>query len=107
MRRIVMSLALALIVAGAASFMIVPTQPTRAAGQSNVFIIPPSDGYGVADCIAGGHECGKIVANAWCESKGFKVATAFGAASPADITGSVGSRAQAPQEPALVITCGE
>jgi hypothetical protein len=107
MRRIVLSLAAALIVAGATSFMIVPAATQRAETANGVFLIPASDGYGVAECIAENRECGAIVAKAWCESKGFLRAESFGVASPADFTGSVNNRSTPARqtEPPLMIAC--
>ena len=105
MRRIIMSLAFALVAAGAVSFSVVPSAAPRAKSEQSVFLLPPSDGYGVADCLAGASECGKIVANAWCESKGFATASAFGTVSPTDITGSVGNRADTSRDLPLMITC--
>ncbi len=71
----------------------------------NTFLIPHADGYGVADCLAGSGECGRIVADAWCEAKGFRAAVAYGVTQASDITGSVNSRAQRSSEPPLFITC--
>lgn len=107
MRRLFMSLCLALVAAAATSLAFVADSrgngPDAEAG--NVFLIPQTDGYGVADCIAGGGECGRVVADAWCESKGYVKAAAFGVASPADVTGSTAGRGQARAEPPLLITC--
>jgi hypothetical protein len=63
-------------------------------GPGHVFIIAAADGYGVEDCLGEGGECGRVVADAWCEAHGHGAAIAFG---PADdvtdaIPGSVGSR---------------
>jgi len=107
MRRVVMSLASALLVAGAVSFSVVPTAAKREKAQESVFLLPPADGYGVADCIANNRECGKIVANAWCESKGFAKAASYGAVSPTEITGSIAGRGGASKDPPLMITCSE
>jgi len=52
-------------------------------------------------------ECGKIVADAWCEAQGFAKATAFGIASREDFTGSVSKPViTEPAEQPLSITCG-
>ena len=53
------------------------------------FLIPANDGYGVADCISSNKTCGKIVADAWCQNHGYKVALNYGVADRADFTGSV------------------
>lgn len=71
------------------------------------FIIPESEGYGVADCLSGGihSECGRIVANAWCESQGYAKATGFGQADATDMTASIGASQSKPAGKALIITC--
>lgn len=63
---------------------------TRAASASEkTFLIPASDGYGVAECLVGGAECGAVVAGAWCESQGFATAVSFGVAAQEDYTGAI------------------
>jgi len=42
------------------------------------FVLAADDGYGVEDCLVGGHECGQTVADAWCEAHGQGNAIAFG-----------------------------
>jgi hypothetical protein len=75
------------------------------AGSAN-FLIPASEGYGVADCLVKGDSCGQIVANAWCEAHGYGVATAFGEARPEDMTAS--TPALSPKkDPPILISCGE
>jgi hypothetical protein len=107
MRRIILSLAAAMIGAGALSLAIGPTPKVMAeAGAPRTFLIPQSDGYGLGDCLAEGRECGRIVADAWCESKGFTRAASYGLASPTDFTGSVSTRATPTPAPApLMISC--
>jgi hypothetical protein len=46
-------------------------------GSPNTFIIPSDDGYGLADCLADGSPCGKIVADAWCRAHGYEHARRF------------------------------
>lgn len=104
MRHLMLPLCLSLV--GGAALAVWPAGNGQGAGDGNhVFLIPQADGYGVADCIAGQQECGRIVANAWCESKGFTRAASFGLASASDVTGSVGSRSQRQPEPPLMIYC--
>lgn len=71
------------------------------------YIVVDDDGYGVLDCLTQKSECGKIVADAWCESHGHGPAKAYGRAE--DITASIG--ADAPREPvkpgAAVVSCTE
>lgn len=110
MRRAVALVGLIGIIGAGLSLSVLPTTISRAAPNAErTFLIPASDGYGVADCISTKSECGKIVANAWCEAKGFAKATTFGVASREDFTGSLSKTkvaAAAPEQP-LVITCGE
>ncbi len=87
----------------AASFMVVPNGTSRAAGDST-FLIPASDGYGVADCLIGGKACGVIVADAWCEAHGFSRAEAFGLAVE-DVTGSTEAMVPNRAERPIAITC--
>jgi hypothetical protein len=65
------------------------------------------DGYGVIECLTQKSDCGKIVADAWCESHGHGPAQAFGRAE--DITASIG--ADAPRQPvkpdAALVSCSE
>jgi hypothetical protein len=61
------------------------------AQEMRTYIMPDDDGYGVADCLAAGPKsgCGRIVADAWCESKGFARARSFGRDETADVTGAI------------------
>ena len=115
MRRAVALVGLFGLIGAGMSLAVVPSSRTVAAAsnEQRTFLIPPNDGYGVADCITNGSECGKIVADAWCESQGFPKATAFGLAAREDFTGSIekaaASEEQAPVEDGprpLTITCG-
>lgn len=108
MRRVVLSVFLALVAAGAASVLFTPQarmQAASAADKPNMFLIPQADGYGMTSCLAENSECGRIVAQAWCESKGFAKVASYGVATPADITGSTGTRAGQTSEPPVLITC--
>jgi hypothetical protein len=100
----------ALLALGAASFTVLPTAATRAADVENAtFLIPATDGYGVADCLASATECGKVIANAWCEAHGFARAASFGIAAAEEMTGSLQPTAPSvrPAERPLSITCSE
>ena len=62
-------------------------QSSRAApAEDNVYTIA-DDGYGLGDCVAQRKECGKAVADAWCESHGHGAALAYGSAS--EVTGAI------------------
>ena len=109
MRRAVALVGLLGIAAAGISLSIMPTSRSVAApNEPRTFLIPASDGYGVVDCISSKAECGKIVANAWCEAQGFGKAVAFGVADREDFTGTVArpSPAQVAEQP-LSITCGD
>lgn len=98
----------------ALSFLPLATAQTPVAGPSEprTFMIPDNDGYGVGECLAAGPAsgCGRIVADAWCESKGFAKAVTFGKGDPTEVTGSVPEQKsdKGAQTPGVVmITCGE
>lgn len=97
----------------ALSFLPLATAQTgSAATEPRTFMIPDNDGYGVGECLAAGPAsgCGRIVADAWCESKGFAKAVTFGKGDPTEVTGSVQEQKadSGPKTPGVVmITCGE
>jgi hypothetical protein len=76
----------------------------RSKSAQRDFVIAGTDGYGTHDCLASGSDCGRIVANAWCESKGFKGALAYRKLGAEEITGSTGSNQQKPVE-SFLISC--
>jgi hypothetical protein len=108
MRRAVALVGLFGILGAGMSLALLPATGTVAAPKAErTYLIPAGDGYGVADCIASKSECGQIVADAWCESQGHRVATAYGVAAREDITGSTPRPANVAQtEQPLTITCG-
>lgn len=107
MRRAVALVGLFGIIGAGLSLAMLPATNTIAAPKpERTYLIPAGDGYGVADCIASKSECGQIVADAWCESQGHRVATAYGLAAQEDFTGSTPRQASAPAtEQPLAITC--
>lgn len=68
------------------------------------FVIAGTDGYGTQDCLVSGNDCGRIVANAWCESKGFKGALAYRKLEADEITGSTSASNQKPVD-SFLISC--
>ena len=80
--------------------------PGRAAEN---YVIPSSDGYGIGDCMHAGVDCGRVIADGWCESHGHAHVLAFGTVE--DVTGSV--QASTKPEPVaaapgdIVIRCGD
>lgn len=79
----------------------------QAAEASKLFFIPASSGYGISECFAPGSNCGKVVADAYCESKGMGVALAYGRAD--DITAAIqtGGAAKPIETGSYVVKCGE
>jgi hypothetical protein len=72
------------------SFVVIPSGPLRASAEkSATFLIPASDGYGIAHCLVSESPCGEVVANAWCEAHGYARAESYGTAAQEDYTGSV------------------
>jgi hypothetical protein len=71
--------------------------------RNAVYVIADNEGYGLVDCITQKRECGKIVADSWCEAHGHGPAVAFGAAE--DVTGAI-STSPRPANAAMV-SCSE
>jgi hypothetical protein len=72
---------LALSGALATSFTLLSSNESRAfIAENATFLIPASEGYGIADCLGSGRACGAIVAQAWCEAHGYGKAAEFGLA---------------------------
>ncbi len=103
-RAIALSGFLSMLAVAAASFVVLPNGASRADVMNATFLIPASDGYGVADCLVGRNDCGRIVANAWCEAHGFSRAGSFGPALE-DMTGSTAATAPTRSERPISITC--
>ncbi len=82
------------------------TLPAQAAEN---YVIPSSDGYGIGECMHAGSDCGRVIADGWCESHGHAHVIAFG--SVEDVTGSIqASTAPAPLKADpndVVIRCGD
>lgn len=69
------------------------------AHEPNTFVIAATSGYGVEDCLGEGGECGRVVADAWCEAHGRGAALKFGQ----DLEFGASSNGPGP----YFITCGE
>jgi len=69
------------------------------AAEASTFLIASTVGYVVEDCLGEGGECGRVVADAWCEAHGHGAALDFGqqTAPGAALTGP----------PPYFITCGK
>jgi hypothetical protein len=83
--------------------------PGAGAGAAPVetYVVTDQDGYGVGECLAQKSECGKIVADAWCESHGHGAARAYGPAE--DVTAAIPGKGTLPAVPAgaTLISCAE
>jgi hypothetical protein len=76
------------------------------ADQTQTFVIPADDGYGIAECLLPGASCGKTLANAWCEAHGLSKSVAYGRAE--DITASTGVSDTPQAKPgSFIVTCEE
>ena len=79
--------------------------PSRAV-EGHSFLVASNDGYGLQDCLGEGGDCGRVVADAWCEAHGRGAALSFGPAE--DVTGSIAAAARlAKAERTYVVTCGD
>ncbi len=63
----------------------------------STFEIAAASGYGVEDCLAEGGECGRVVADAFCEAHGRGEALKFG----------LSASGEAAQPQPYYITCGD
>ena len=77
------------------------------ADEGHMFIIAAAQGYGVEDCLAEGEgECGRSVADAWCEAHGRGAAKSFGIAD--DVTGAIPAQALGRKsQPPYFVRCGD
>ncbi len=76
------------------------------------YVVKADEGYGVNDCIRGGDDCAKVVADAWCEAHGHGDAKAFGLARENITASIVKSSAKSAAQPHIsaddvFITCSE
>jgi len=76
------------------------------AASGHAFIISAAEGYGVQDCLGEGGDCGRVVADAWCEAHGHGSVISFGRAE--DVTGAIAvANSNDKSQTPYVITCGE
>lgn len=106
-RALALGIFTAIVAAGAGSLVVLPTAETRAAAKDAIFLIPAAEGYGVADCLTSpGSDCGRVVADAYCEAQGFARSESFGRAAAEDLTGSLEAAALRPEsERPILIAC--
>jgi hypothetical protein len=75
--------------------------------RQSLFIITDQEGYGTGECLEKESTCGKIIADSFCESKGFRTSQFYRKAAADDVTGSIASeRSPPPKDPqAFIISC--
>ena len=87
-------------------FVFAGVLPSRAAEN---YVIPDSDGYGIGECMHAGSDCGRVMADSWCEAHGHAHVLAFGTVE--DVTGSIqaSTKPEALKASAgdVVIRCGD
>ena len=77
------------------------------------YTIPASDGYGIGECMASGNDCGRVMADSWCEAHGHAHVLAYG--TNEDVTGAIKASEASNPVPAsargavgdIVIRCGD
>lgn len=78
---------------------------STAFADTRVFIVAnQSDGYGVDECLAAGHQCGAHAARAFCQSREFAQASAYRRVEPSELTAAVENEGR---ELCAGPTCGE
>jgi hypothetical protein len=107
MRRTIAVLAFSGILASVAGAVtLLPKTSGPDAGPATAtFEVATNDGYGVGECLLQGGECGRSVADAWCQSQGFSRADAYGVRDPEDVTGSVVLVSTARTSRPVEVTC--
>ena len=63
------------------------TGSTARAGDAASYTVPAGEGYGIVECLRAGSDCGRGMANSWCEAHGHARAIAYGSAG--DVTGAI------------------
>ena len=83
---------------------LLPAVPAQAEPLST-YVVSDQEGYGVVDCLAQKSDCGRVVADAWCESHGHRAARAYGRAE--DVTAAIPASATRQPVPAgaTIISC--
>jgi hypothetical protein len=80
--------------------------PASAAPVST-YVVSDQDGYGVMECLAQKSDCGKVVADAWCESHGHGPARAYGPSDDVTAAIPVSGSSQPIPAGATIIACAE
>lgn len=93
-----------------ASLVVLAATHVTVRAASRTFVLPPSSGYGISDCLGKTNGCDEVVASAWCESHGYAKPLAYGKADDA-VTSSTGSKSGPaslkPNPNDYIVTCGD
>jgi len=104
MRRTFAVLGLCTVASLAAASMTLLPNNSQASSTEATFLVPSSDGYGVAECLTSGSACGHVVANTWCEAQGYARAVSFRQID-ADTTAGIQKVALGSKDRPVSITC--
>ncbi len=91
-----------------AGFSVAGSFATPSRSQESVnYTISNNDGYGIADCMQSGTDCGRVMANSWCEAHGYAHALAYG--SSQELAGSIAASNEVVKVAAgdVMIRCGD
>ena len=89
----------------AALLFSLPTLSSVQAQDARRLVIPAQDGYDFESCQKNSSQCAQIIADAWCDAKGFGKAIGFEHMDQYEATASLINKNQTTNRPALVITC--
>ena len=92
-----------LLLLAAVLFSLSWTAPSKAQ-ELRRLVIPAQDGYDFEACQKNSSQCAQIVADAWCDAKGFGKAVRFEHMDQYETTASLMQMSQTTRRPALVIT---
>ena len=82
--------------------------PAAHAEDIRRFVIPAHDGYDLEACMTTSNSCAQIVANAWCDAKGYNQAIAFEPVPAGDITASLATTSlRSTPRNGVLITCSK
>jgi hypothetical protein len=87
-------------------FLLSLTHPILAQ-EAHRLVIPAQDGYDFEGCQKNSNQCAQIIADAWCDAKGFGKAIGFEQMEQYETTASLIKKGQTTNRPALVITCAQ
>lgn len=99
-----------LLICGTAAIVVAsssaPSVAQNAPRQQKDFIIAGNDGYGTQACLSKQGGCGKVMADAWCATKGFKGSLAYRQLDRDEITGSAPTNGSKPVD-SFLVSCKE